>query len=87
MRSLEAALWAFYRTSTFERGALLAANLGDDSDTTAAIFGQLAGAFYGVEAIPESWLERLAMREFITEMADRLALAEIAPGASIYDQN
>jgi hypothetical protein len=39
---------------------------------TAAIFGQLAGAFYGAEAIPESWLERLAMREFITEMADSL---------------
>ena len=87
VRSLEAALWAFYRSSTFERGALLAANLGDDADTTAAIFGQLAGAFYGAEAIPESWLEPLAMREFITEMADRLALAEIAPGASIYDQN
>jgi ADP-ribosyl-[dinitrogen reductase] hydrolase len=82
VRSLEAALWAFYRSSTFERGALIAANLGDDADTTAAIFGQLAGAFYGAEAIPESWLERLA-----TEMADSLALAEIAPGASIYDQN
>jgi len=87
VRSLEAALWAFYRSSTFEKGALLAANLGDDADTTAAIFGQLAGAFYGAEAIPESWLERLVMREFITEMADSLALAEIAPGASIYDQN
>jgi ADP-ribosyl-[dinitrogen reductase] hydrolase len=36
------------------------------------VFGQLAGAFYGAEAIPKSWLERLAMREFITEMADSL---------------
>jgi ADP-ribosyl-[dinitrogen reductase] hydrolase len=72
VKSLEAALWVFYRSSTFERGALLAANLGDDADTTAAVFGQLAGAFYGAEAIPESWLERLAMREFITEMADSL---------------
>jgi ADP-ribosyl-[dinitrogen reductase] hydrolase len=72
VKSLEAALWAFYRSSTFERGALLAANLGDDADTTAAVFGQLAGAFYGAEAIPESWLARLAMREFITEMADSL---------------
>ena len=45
VKSLEAALWAFYRSSTFERGALLAANLGDDADTTAAVFGQLAGAF------------------------------------------
>jgi ADP-ribosyl-[dinitrogen reductase] hydrolase len=72
VKSLEAALWAFYRSSTFERGVLLAANLGDDADTTAAVFGQLAGAFYGAEAIPKSWLERLAMREFITEMADSL---------------
>ena len=44
VKSLEAALWAFYyRSSTFERGALLAANLGDDADTTSALFGQLAG--------------------------------------------
>ena len=63
VKSLEPALWAFYRSSTFERGALLAANLGDDADTTAAAFGELAGAFYGSEAIPESLLERLAMRD------------------------
>jgi len=72
VKSLEAALWAFYRSSTFERGALLAANLGDDADTTAAVFGQLAGAFYGAEAIPQGWLAKLAMRELITEMADSL---------------
>jgi ADP-ribosyl-[dinitrogen reductase] hydrolase len=72
VKSLEAALWAFYRSNTFEKGALLAANLGDDADTTAAIFGQLAGSFYSAEAIPESWLERLAMHDFIREMADAL---------------
>ena len=72
VRSLEAALWAFYRSDTFEKGALLAANLGDDADTTAAVFGQLGGAFYGVDAIPAKWLAKLAMREFITEMADSL---------------
>ena len=77
VKSLEAALWAFYRSSTFERGALLAGNLGNDADTTAAVFGQLAGAFYGAEAIPHGWLAKLAMREFITEMADSLgALSE-----------
>jgi hypothetical protein len=43
LKSLEAALWAFYRSNTFEEGALLAANLGNDADTTAAIYGQLAG--------------------------------------------
>ena len=72
MRSLEAALWAFHSSSSFREGALLTANLGDDADTTAAIFGQLAGSFYGAEAIPESWLERLAMRDFIREIADAL---------------
>ena len=83
VKSLEAALWAFYRSNTFEKGALLAANLGDDADTTAAVFGQLGGAFYGVDAIPAKWLAKLAMREFITEMADSLlALSEIAPGAA-----
>jgi ADP-ribosyl-[dinitrogen reductase] hydrolase len=54
------------------RAARIAANLGDDADTTAAVFGQLAGAFYGAEAIPQGWLEKLAMREFITGMADSL---------------
>ena len=72
VRSLEAALWAFYRSNTFEKGALLAANLGDDADTTAAIFGQLGGAFYGAEAIPKSWLERLAMHDVIRRLADAL---------------
>jgi ADP-ribosyl-[dinitrogen reductase] hydrolase len=72
VKSLEASLWAFYRSDTFEKGALLAANLGDDADTTAAVFGQLAGAYYGVEAIPASWLEKLAMCDFIEQMADNL---------------
>jgi ADP-ribosyl-[dinitrogen reductase] hydrolase len=72
VRSLEAALWSFYRSNTFEEGALLAANLGDDADTTGAIFGQLAGSFYGAEAIPAGWLKKLAMRDFILEMADNL---------------
>jgi ADP-ribosyl-[dinitrogen reductase] hydrolase len=47
-------------------------NLGNDADTTGAIYGQLAGAFYGVNAIPEDWIERLTMREFIRERADAL---------------
>ena len=72
VKSLEAALWAFYRSNTFEKGALLAANLGDDADTTAAIFGQLGGAFYGVDAIPAKWLAKLAMRELIEQMVDDL---------------
>jgi ADP-ribosyl-[dinitrogen reductase] hydrolase len=66
------------KVETFKQAILLAANLGDDADTTSAICGQLAGAYYGVEAIPPHWLHRLHMREFITELADRLHAA--APG-------
>jgi ADP-ribosylglycohydrolase len=72
VRSLEAALWAFHRSATFREGALLAVNLGDDADTTGAVYGQLAGAFYGVNAIPRQWRARLAMRETIEDLADRL---------------
>lgn len=70
--SLEAALWCFFNTDSFEAAVLRAANLGDDADTTAAITGQIAGAYYGVEAIPPSWLAPLAMRADIEEMALRL---------------
>ena len=67
--SLEAALWSFWHSHSFEEGALLAANLAGDADTIAAIYGQLAGAFYGVAAIPSKWLEQLAWREKIAALA------------------
>ena len=70
--SLEAALWAFERSSSFGEGALLAVNLGDDADTTGAVYGQLAGAFYGETGIPAGWLEKLHQRGFIEGLADRL---------------
>jgi hypothetical protein len=72
VKSLEAALWAFYRGSSFSEGCLLAVNLGDDADTTAAIYGQLAGAFYGEAGIPRKWLDMLAKQPEITALADRL---------------
>lgn len=70
--SMEAALWAFYRSDDFAAGALLAVNLGDDADTTAAIYGQLAGAYYGIEAIPKTWRSRLADQELLRTLADHL---------------
>jgi ADP-ribosyl-[dinitrogen reductase] hydrolase len=70
--SLEAAFWCFHTTSTFEAAVLEAANLGEDADTTAAIVGQVAGAFYGVQGIPATWLEKLHMREEIHGMAEGL---------------
>jgi len=72
VHSLEAALWAFHHTGDFREGCLKAVNLGDDADTTGAVYGQLAGAFYGVEGIPAEWLETLAMRDLIREFADKL---------------
>jgi ADP-ribosyl-[dinitrogen reductase] hydrolase len=72
VRSLEAALWCFHRTDSFEAAVLAAANLGDDADTTAAITGQLAGAHYGVQAIPARWLERLHLADAIRALAERL---------------
>ena len=72
VESLEAALWAFHRSRDFRERALLAANLGDDADTTAAIYGQIAGAHYGVTGIPIEWRELTAMAAEITSMADSL---------------
>ncbi len=70
--SLEAALWCFHRTDSFEAAVLAAANLGDDADTTAAVCGQLAGAFYGEDGIPKAWKRQLAQYEMIIELADKL---------------
>jgi ADP-ribosyl-[dinitrogen reductase] hydrolase len=72
VESLEAALWAFWHTDTFKDAILAAANLGDDADTTAAICGQLAGAYYGVKGIPDAWLSKLYRGEDIREIAQKL---------------
>ena len=69
---LEAALWAFQRSETFRDGVLLAVNLGDDADTTGAVYGQLAGAYYGVQGIPSEWRTKLAYRDLIERFAARL---------------
>jgi ADP-ribosyl-[dinitrogen reductase] hydrolase len=70
--SLEAALWAFSRTESFADAVLMAANLGDDADTTAAVCGQVAGAYYGEQGIPSRWLDLLARRSEIAKLADEL---------------
>lgn len=70
--ALEAALWAFERTDSFAAGALAVVNLGDDADTTGAIYGQLAGAWYGLEGIPTDWRALVAESGLILGMADAL---------------
>jgi ADP-ribosylglycohydrolase len=72
VKSLAAVLWAFYHSDNFRDGCLLAANLGDDADTTAAVYGQLAGAYYGAADIPADWREKLALRNTIESLAQRL---------------
>ena len=72
VESLEAALWAFDRASSFREAILMAVNLGDDADTTGAICGQLAGAFYGSEALPEKWCSLLCHRERLMEYSQAL---------------
>lgn len=72
VKSIEAALWAFHHSHDFREGCLLAANLGDDADTTAAIYGQIAGAYYGESGIPLEWRQKLAMCSTIETLADQL---------------
>jgi ADP-ribosylglycohydrolase len=79
VKSLEAALWAVDQSHNFQAGCLMAVNLGDDADTTAAVYGQIAGAIYGASGIPAKWLDKLAMRPEITELADLLHAAAIPP--------
>ncbi|CAF3358362.1 unnamed protein product [Rotaria socialis] len=66
VKALEAALWAFWSDGdSFEKGALAAVNLGDDTDTTAAIYGQLAGAYYGYKNLPKHWVKDVYAHEFL----------------------
>lgn len=70
--ALEAALWSFERTDNYRDAILTAVNLGEDTDTTAAICGQVAGAYYGLAGIPSEWVEKVAMREKILDLAERI---------------
>jgi ADP-ribosylglycohydrolase len=72
VESLEAALWSFWITDSFEQAVIKAANLGDDVDTTAAVCGQLAGGFYGHSGIPAHWLKKIVMRKEISSLAKKL---------------
>jgi ADP-ribosylglycohydrolase len=84
VKSLEAALWAFDRSSSFREGCLLAVNLGDDADTTGAVYGQLAGAYYGEQGIPDEWRSKLALRRLIELMGE--ALFRLAGDAPAYER-
>jgi hypothetical protein len=74
VNALEAALWAFWSDENkFEKGVLAAVNLGDDTDTTAAIYGQLAGAYYGYKNLPKHWVEQVYAKKYILQLSKWIA--------------
>jgi ADP-ribosyl-[dinitrogen reductase] hydrolase len=72
VQSLEAALWAFYDAQDFHSAVLKAVNLGNDADTTGAVCGQLAGAYWGEARIPAGWIAGLARLDMIEKVLDGL---------------
>ncbi|KAH1488149.1 hypothetical protein LV164_006341 [Aspergillus fumigatus] len=72
LSTLEAALWAFFTTSTFKSGAVKVVNLGDDADTVGAVYGGLAGSYYGLEEIPADWIASLQKKNVVEEIASGL---------------
>lgn len=81
IHSLEAALWCFLTSRSYAETVLKAVNLGNDTDTVAAIAGGLAGLYYGYESIPEEWRGAIVRCEDIVDLARRLeaAMAEVSP--------
>lgn len=75
VHTLEAALWSVHCENNFRDAILLAANLGGDADTIAAVAGQIAGALWGLSAIPAEWLQKLAWRDEIEDRASKLLAA------------
>ena len=71
--TIEAVLWCLLNTSSYEECVLKAVNLGEDTDTIAAIAGGLAGLAYGFESIPEEWRETLLKGEYIDELCKSFA--------------
>lgn len=71
--TLEASIWCLMTTDNYKDAILKAVNLGSDTDTTAAVTGGLAGLLYGSESIPDNWIEQLARKEDIVDLAERLA--------------
>ncbi len=73
VHTLEAALWCFWRHDSYRDTVLEAVNLGQDTDTTAAVAGGLAGLYYGSPAIPPEWVETLSGKDEIEDLVQRFA--------------
>jgi ADP-ribosylglycohydrolase len=72
LHTLEASIWCLLTTDNYKDAVLKAINLGDDTDTTGAVTGGLAGLLYGFENIPQNWVKQLARKEDIADLAERL---------------
>jgi len=72
LHSLEASLWCFLNSETYAEAVLKAVNLGEDTDTTGAITGGLAGIYYGFENIPEEWVSELVRKDDIEVLCEKL---------------
>jgi ADP-ribosylglycohydrolase len=70
--TLEASVWCLLTTTSYKEAVLKAVNLGQDTDTTGAVTGGLAGLLYGYDSIPLNWKQQLARREDIEDLAERL---------------
>lgn len=72
LHTLEASIWCLMTTDNFKTATLKAVNLGEDTDTTGAVTGGIAGLLYGFDTIPKSWLNQIARKADIEDLADRL---------------
>ncbi|MET3034560.1 ADP-ribosylglycohydrolase family protein [Chryseobacterium sp. NRRL B-14859] len=72
LHSLEASLWCFFNAETYSEAVLKAVNLGEDTDTTGAITGGLAGIYYGLDGIPQEWISELVRKDDIEELCNKL---------------
>eukprot|EP01114_Cavostelium_apophysatum_P015925 TRINITY_DN4441_c0_g1_i1.p1 TRINITY_DN4441_c0_g1~~TRINITY_DN4441_c0_g1_i1.p1 ORF type:complete len:430 (+),score=117.43 TRINITY_DN4441_c0_g1_i1:51-1292(+) len=84
VKTMECVLWAFHHTETFRDGLIKVVNLGGDADTTGAIFGQIAGAYYGENSIPAEWKDKLTYLPYLQLLADELlrTSGELETGAA-----
>jgi ADP-ribosylglycohydrolase len=73
LHTLEASIWCLLTTDNYKDAVLKAINLGDDTDTTGAVTGGLAGLLYGFENIPQNWVKLLARQEDIADLAERVS--------------
>ena len=73
LHTLEASIWCLLTTDNYRDAVIKAVNLGDDTDTTGAVTGGLAGLIYGIDNIPSNWIKQIARHADIEELADRLS--------------